>query len=117
MKKLAAALALGAVLMTAGAAYGQQMMQAAFGNTLVITGADGQVVLYHFNADNTYDLVLPDGRTIPGTYAINGNQICLTPAGGQQGCTDYVGDKNVGDTWTQHATDGSTISITLRAGR
>lgn len=116
MKKLAAALVLGVVLV-AGAAQAQQMMQSAFGNTLVITGTDGQVVLYHFNADNTYDVVLPNGTTIPGTYAIANGQICLTPQGGQQGCTAYVGEKNVGDTWTQQATDGSTITITLRAGR
>ena len=43
--------------------------------------------------------------------------ICLTPAGGQAACTAYVGDKNVGDTWTQTASDGSQITVTLQAGR
>ena len=41
----------------------------------------------------------------------------LTPAGGERGCTAYVGDKNVGDTWTQNGTDGGQITVTLQAGR
>lgn len=116
MKKTAAALALGAMAM-AGAAYAQPMMQAAFGNTIVVTEADGTAVRYHFNADNTFVLNLPDGRTVPGSYTVADGQICLTPTGGERACTEYVGDKNVGDTWTQRATDGGTVTITLQAGR
>ena len=52
-----------------------------------------------------------------GTYAVANGQICLTPAGGEPACTQYVGDKNVGDTWTQTATDGSQITVTVQAGR
>ena len=63
------------------------------------------------------DLVTPDGHTVPGTYTVGNGQICLTPTGGQQACTEYVGEKNVGDTWTQSATNGSTVTITLQAGR
>src|SRR5262249_39256038 len=115
MKKFAVALALG--MMAAGAAFAQPMMQNAFGNTIVVTEPSGAVVRYHFNADNTFDLVAPNGQTVAGTYRVDGGQICLTPSGGQEACTEYVGDKNVGDTWQQRATDGNTITITLQAGR
>jgi hypothetical protein len=59
----------------------------------------------------------PDGQQVTGTYAIEGDQICLTPTGGERACTQYVGDKNVGDTWTQTGTDGSQVTVTLQAGR
>ena len=116
MKKFAAVVAMG-VALAAGAAWAQPMMQAAYGNTIVVTEPGGAVVRYHFNADGTFDLVTPDGHTVTGTYTVGDGQICLAPQGGQQGCTEYVGDKNVGDTWTQRATDGSTVTISLQAGR
>lgn len=115
MKKLAALMFLGAAL-SAGAA-SAQMMQSAFDNTIVVTYANGAQARYHFNADNTFSLQTPDGRTVSGAYAIEGDQICLTPTGGERACTEYAGEKNVGDTWTQTATDGSQITVTLEAGR
>jgi len=115
MKKLAALLAFGAVL-SAGAAFAQTM-QNAYNNTIVITYANGAQARYHFNADGTFMLHTPDGQHVTGAYVIEGDQICLTPNGGQRACTEYVGDKNVGDTWTQTATDGSQITVTLQAGR
>lgn len=115
MKKFAAALALGAVL-SAGASFADTMANA-YENTVVITLADGAVVRYHFNADNSFVLHAPDGSVVNGAYEVAGDQICLTPTGGERACTEYVGDKNVGDTWTQTAADGSTITVTLEAGR
>lgn len=115
MRKFAALVAFGAVLF-AGAA-SAQMMQGTYDNTIVVTYASGAQVRYHFNADNTFSLLTPDGQTVTGAYAVEGEQICLTPTGGERACTQYVGDKNVGDTWTQTATDGSQITITLEAGR
>ena len=115
MKKLAALAALGALVM-AGPAFAQ-MMQSAYENTIVVTYTNGAQSRYHFNADNTFTAVTPDGQTVTGAYAIEGDQICLTPAGGERACTQYVGEKNVGDTWTQTAADGSQITVTLQAGR
>jgi hypothetical protein len=115
MKKLAAALAFGAVLAT-GAAFADTM-QNGYGNTFVVTTADGAVLRYHFNADNTFVMHAPDGSQVSGAYEVANGQICLTPAGGERGCTAYVGDKSVGDTWTQAAADGSQITVTLEAGR
>jgi hypothetical protein len=86
-------------------------------NTIVVTTAQGAEVRYHFNADGSYAMTTPDGQTVSGTYAVADDQICMTPAGGEAGCAPYVGDKNVGDTWTQTGADGSEISVTLEAGR
>ena len=115
MKKLAALIALGALL-SAGAA-SAQMMQSAYNNTIVVTYANGAQSRYHFNADNTFSVRTPDGQTVTGTYAVEGDQVCLTPNGGERACTQYVGEKNVGDTWTQTGTDGAQITVTLEAGR
>lgn len=115
MKKLAALLALGAAL-TAGAAFADTM-ENAYANTIVVTNADGSQTRYHFNADGSFMAHTADGQHLTGSYAVEGDQICLTPEGGERACTGYVGDKNVGDTWTQTATDGSEISVTLEAGR
>ena len=117
MKKIAAilGLAMSATLMAPPAF--ADTMQNAYGNTIVVTYASGAAVRYHFNADGSFEIVTPDNQTVPGTYTVAGGQICLTPTGGQAACTDYVGDKNVGDTWTQTATDGSQITVTVQAGR
>lgn len=115
MKKLAAALAMGAVL-ASGAAFADTM-QNGYGNTFVVTTSSGAVLRYHFNADNTFAMHGPDGAHVSGTYELANGQLCITPAGGERGCTAYAGDKNVGDTWTQAAADGSQITVKLEAGR
>ena len=115
MKRLAAGLAI-AALLVAGPALADTV-QNSFGNTITVTYPNGAVVRYLFNADNTFSATAPDGTTTQGTYEIAGGQFCLTPQGGERGCTAYVGDKNVGDTWTQTATDGSSISVSIVAGR
>ncbi len=115
MKKLAAVAAFGVALLS-GAAFADTM-ENAYGNTIVITYPNGASARYHFNADNTFGLHAPDGSHVMGVYAIEGDQVCLTPNGGERACTGYVGGKNVGDTWTQTATDGSVITVTIEAGR
>ena len=114
MKKLAAVLALGAAL-TAGAAFADTVANAE-GNTFVVTYSNGAQARYHFNADGTFMAHTPNGD-VSGTYELNGGQLCITPTGGEAGCVPYAGDKNVGDTWTQTAADGSEITVTLEAGR
>lgn len=114
MKRLAAALAI--VAFGAGAAFADTMQNAA-ANTIVVTPPGGGAVRYHFNSDGTFAAALPDGSAFNGAWEVSGDQICLTPTGGERACTAYVGDKNVGDTWTQTGTDGTTISVTIEAGR
>lgn len=118
MLKFAAALAISAVAVTGAALAQTDTMQTAYGNTVVVTESGGLVLRYHFNADHTFDVVTPDGQTVPGTYAINGGQICLTYQGRDAAeCTEHVTGKNVGDTWTQRGADGNQITVSLQAGR
>jgi hypothetical protein len=116
MKKLAAALAVSLVALAASPVFADTM-ENAYGNTIVITYQSGASARYHFNADQTFTLIAPDGAQVRGSYEIAGDQICLTPAGGERACTQYVAGKSVGDSWTQVATDGSQITVTLQAGR
>lgn len=114
MKKFAAMLACG-VMLSAGAAFADPIANAA-DNTFVVTYANGAQARYHFNEDNTFGAHTPNG-VVHGAWELSGGQLCLTPNGGERGCIPYAGDKNVGETWTQTGTDGSTITVTLEAGR
>jgi hypothetical protein len=118
MLKFAAAFAVSAACMTSAAFAQTDTMQTAYGNTVVVTEPSGSVLRYHFNADHTFDVALPDGHNVPGTYAINGGQICLTYATRTEAeCTEHVAGKNVGDSWTQRGSDGNQITVSLQAGR
>jgi hypothetical protein len=115
MKKFAALVASGAMLCS-GAAFADTM-QNGIGNTFVVTNAEGQTIHYHFNADGAFTAATPAGDQVAaGTYEVANGQLCITPTGGERGCTAYVGDKNVGDSWTQNGTDGGQITVTLQAG-
>jgi hypothetical protein len=116
MKKFAAVLAFG-VALTSGAAFADTI-QNGFGNTFVVTSANGSVARYHFNADGTFTGVAPGGSTMAGTYTAADGQVCLIPPNGATPqCTAVAADKNVGDTWTQIGSDGTEITVTLEAGR
>ncbi|MBL8531261.1 MAG: hypothetical protein JNK94_05960 [Hyphomonadaceae bacterium] len=98
-----------------GAAFADTIGAAA-NNTVVITYPNGASVNYHFNEDGTFQAHSANGH-VTGAYEITGDQICLTPAGGQRACTPYQAQRGVGETWTQTAADGSTITVEIRAGR
>jgi hypothetical protein len=114
MKTLMALAAFG--IACSGAAFAQTMANS-YENTVVLTYANGAQAHYHFNADNTFGVHAPDGSRVHGRYEVTGDQICLTPEGGERACTQYVDGKNVGDTWTQPLADGSTATATIVAGR
>jgi hypothetical protein len=116
MKRLIAALAASAALMS-GAAFADTM-ENTYGNTIVVRYASGAEARYHFNADGTFTGVAPGGSTMAGTYTVEGERLCLIPPSGQApSCTTIVTDKNVGDTWTQAGADGAEITVTLQEGR
>jgi hypothetical protein len=116
MKTFAAALALGAALIAAPAFAGT--MDNTYGNTIVVTYPSGAQALYFFNADGTFTGTAPGGSQMAGRYTAEGDQLCLIPPSGQAPqCTTIATDKSVGDAWTQNATDGSQITVELRAGR
>ena len=116
MKRLVIAAAVAAAATMAGAAFADTI-ENSYGNTIVVTNESGGVARYHFDADNTFSVTLPDGNTAGGTYEVTSDQICLTMEGGEPACTEYDGSKNVGDTWTQAGSDGSTITVSIEAGR
>jgi hypothetical protein len=116
MKKFVIALALGFAAVAAPAL--ADTMQNSYGNTIVVTYASGAQATYHFNADGSFTGTAPGGSQMAGTFTVEGDQLCLAASNGQPPqCVSVAADKNVGDTWTQTASDGSQISVELRAGR
>jgi hypothetical protein len=116
MKKFVATLALGIAMIAAPAL--ADTMQNTYGNTIVVTYPNGAQATYQFNADGTFTGTAPGGSQMAGTFTVEGEQLCLAPPNGQPPqCTSVATDKNIGDTWTQTGTDGSQISVELRAGR
>lgn len=118
MRKLQALILVASLALAACASVNHaDTIESAYGNTMVVTLANGVEARYYFNPDGTYSLVNRDGVVVSGVFEVDGDQICRTPAGGTRACAHYVDGKSVGDTWTQTASDGSTYSVTLRAGR
>lgn len=114
MKKFVAALAFGLAL--AGAAQAQSI-ENAFGNTVVVTLANGASLRYHFNADHTFTLFAPDNTSQSGTWEIADSQLCLTSEAMGRSCSALGQDRQVGDTWTSTGGDGSSVTLTLQRGR
>jgi hypothetical protein len=115
MKKLLAACAFAAALAT-GAAFAETI-ENSYGNTIVVTYPNGAVARYYFNEDGTFTAKAPGGTQMAGRWEIAGEQLCFISPSTQRTCTEFVPGKNVGDTWTQRATDGSEISVQLVEGR
>lgn len=116
MKKFLAAFAFAAAAMASGVA-SADTMQNTYGNTIVVTYANGSETRFYFNEDGTFTGLAPGGSTMAGRYTVDGENLCLIQPNGQQQCTAVAADKNVGDTWQQTGSDGSTITVTLQAGR
>jgi hypothetical protein len=115
MKKLAWAVTLGAAL--TGSVANADTIDEAVGNTVVVRLADGSVERYLFDADNTFTVNLADGQ-VSGTWALNGEKICIDIGDGEPICEDYPKGKKVGDTWTEiDDDDGSTLTISIEPGR
>jgi hypothetical protein len=117
MKKLLAAVVAASALFAAPAAFADTMTNL-FGNTVTTTGADGVTLRWAFNQDNTYTVILPDGATGTGTWAIEGDQLCVTPGDGSaRQCAGLAADKNVGDSWTTTNDAGESVTVSIVAGR
>ncbi len=112
--RLGLALAMSIAVISSAAA---DTLENSFGNTITITLPSGASVNYHMNPDNTYQMIA-NGSTVSGVWERGEGEVCLTPSGGgERSCTPYVGDKSVGDTWSQALADGSTAIVALIAGR
>ncbi len=95
---------------------------AAYNNTVVSTYADGRVVKVYVNADHTYSLLLPDGKTpIKGTWADTDGQSCFAatdpppPAGAKPVCFPAMEHK-VGEPYSGEDATGKFTSV-IQAGR
>ncbi len=104
----------------AGAAFAADN-SALFGNTVVITSATG-VTKAVVNADHTYATTLPDGKTVKGTWAAEGDNTCYTqtepaPAADAKPFCAKNEDRKVGDSWEAKGPDGSTTKFELVAGQ
>jgi opacity protein-like surface antigen len=111
---LAAAVALSAV------AFAADKMEPRYGNTVVLTAANGQVTKLMYNKDGSMDVVMPDGAKAKGTWAMEGDKLCVTssvgPAAGQKQCNPFAEHK-VGDEWEIPLPDGTKLKAKLVAGR
>lgn len=115
MKKLIGATIVAATLFTGGAAWAlTDTIEAAVGNTVNISDADGNLLAsYRLQSDGTFTVTGADGTATSGSWAENGGEICLTPEGGETSCSAIDAGYGVGDSWTSTGSDGSTITLTI----
>ena len=109
------ALALGAAVFVGVAHAGT--IQSGFGNTFVVTDDSGATIRYWLEPDGSYTLVMADGTRTQGVYEVSGDQLCMTPNGGERTCAPYAEDKAVGDSWPSTMPNGAPVRVTLQAGR
>ena len=84
--------------------------------TIVSTYTDGHVVKVYVNADHTYSIGLPDGKTLKGTWADGADGSCFTlDTGGKPVCFPLK-DYKVGDTFNGSDATGSFTGVIV-AGR
>ena len=116
MKKILLAVAVAAIALVAAPAFADGTTDAYNANTVVATGANGAVLKFLFNADGSYTMKAGD-QAVPGRWAVEGAQFCLTPQGGEKSCSAHAANRKIGDTWSVTGGDGVQYSVTLVAGR
>lgn len=104
----------GAVAVIADSALAPNPLEGAFGNTVKITGSDGEALVY-FNRDGTFTAQNTDGAQL-GTWKIVGDKVCTRTKKGGESCGVVQPDRRVGDRWVQ-ALDGDQVSLTIVVGR
>ena len=96
-----------------------------YGNTVTQTMADGSKIVIYVNEDKTWEQHLSNGTVLKGTFEEKDNDmVCFTvtdppPASPDKAtnCNAIKGDHKVGDTWTETAPSGQTITMAITAGR
>ena len=101
---------------------------AAYGNTVVVTNAKGEVSKTWYKADHTYTSENGKGEKGQGTWKLadNNTKFCvlpILPAGApapkepiKELCAEFKGAHKVGDKWTQNDFDGKPITVEIKAG-
>lgn len=109
-----------AIAMAASTFAAGDPMTGRYGNTQVVTHKDGRSMRAMFNADKSVTMMRPDGSVLQGTWAIEGEQLCLSVSMlvvEDKRCMGFVPDKKPGDTWTQKGPDGQQVTVRIVPGR
>ena len=122
MKRIA--LGLGAVLLSTAAAQADDLFAVAYGNTVTQT-FQGKTMTIYVNPDKTWEQHMADGKVFKGTYGWkDATHACFTvtdPApkdpSHATNCSEIKGDHKVGDTWSEDAGNGQTITMSITQGR
>ncbi|MDP1631945.1 MAG: hypothetical protein Q8L66_11060 [Caulobacter sp.] len=118
MKILAKAAIAAAIFMAAGPALAADPMASAYGNTVLITYADGTEVKIYVDEGGSYSGESPAGQSA-GSWAISGGKTCFTqqsPEATPPSCSATV-NKNVGDSWQSTGQGGAPVTVTIVSGR
>jgi len=115
MKKIIGAVATAALLSVSTIAHAG-IMDAAFGNTVTVSTADGTVVQsYFFDENGDFSLTGADGTTASGTWTADDNQVCVT-VGEEESCNPVDG-LEVGGSWEVTSDDDMVLTISVVEGR
>jgi hypothetical protein len=106
----------GAVLLAATPAIADTWT-GAYDATIVSTYGDGRVVKVYVNADHSYSIGLPDGKTLKGTWADADGHRCfkLSDGGGKPTCFP-IKEYKIGDTFSGEDSTGKFTGV-IQAGR
>ncbi|HEY2068387.1 MAG TPA: hypothetical protein VGG48_02435 [Rhizomicrobium sp.] len=93
----------------------------AYGNTIVSTYSNGNVVKVYVEPNHTYSLVLGNGQKLSGTWADGGGQSCFTvtsppPAPGATPTCFALKEYKVGDSFSGQDANGSFHGV-INPGR
>jgi hypothetical protein len=93
----------------------------AYGNTIVSTYSNGNVVKVYVEADHTYSITLGDGSKLKGTWADGSGGSCFTvtdppPKPGATPTCFAIRDYKVGNTFSGSDSFGSFTGV-VQAGR
>jgi hypothetical protein len=121
MKRIA--LGLAAVFLSAAGAQADPFA-VAYGNTVTQTAPDGSKTVIYVNADKTWEQHA-GGKVFKGTYTWKDDtHACFTQidpapddASKATNCSEIKDEHKVGDTWTEAAGNGQTITMAITAGR
>ena len=113
MKTTRLGLAAASVLMIASTSAFADPLSAVYGNTMRVERADGQIVNYYFNEDQTFST--EGAMEMSGTWTLEGMTFC-TLVDGTELCNE-IEERQLGDEWEEDDNAGGTRKVSLVEGR
>lgn len=108
-----------AVALVTSAFAGDEVMASRYGNTTVVTTANGTVMKIWYNTDHTWTGEMA-GAPTGGTWKVDGSTLCVTynnpPPGAANPTCSAAMERKIGDHWMVGEGAGQ-LSITLVAGK